>query len=198
LIAVAVGQLGGVIGRGLVEVLEDDRALRLVGSGLDHAALEAAVAEDRAQVVVLDEDSAAAPSVPGRLCAAQADVGLAVLAYRPTRAYALRVGTFGVDVCIASEAPAPEIVRGVRLAAEGGHGFVPASGRPAHSAARALGMLELTHRERQVLKLLSRGQKHAEVAETLNVSLETARTHAKHIYHKLGVISRKELLGIDP
>ena len=75
----------------------------------------------------------------------------------------------------------------MRLAADGGRAFVPVSKRPAHSAARTPGMLALTRREREVLMLLSRGEQHAEVAEALNVSTETARTHAKHVYRKLGV-----------
>jgi DNA-binding NarL/FixJ family response regulator len=198
LITVAVGQFGGVIGRGLVEVLEGDRGLRVVGAGLDHAALQDAVARDEAQVVMLDEDSGATPGLPRRLRAAHAGVGLVVLAHRPTHAYAELALSFGVTACLSTEASARELVRTVRLAAAGVGSSVSLPERPADPAARALGMFALTRREREVLGLLGRGHKHSEVAETLNVSKETARTHAKHIYQKLGVTSRKELLGIEP
>src|ERR1700677_3869444 len=66
-ITVAVGQFGEVIARGLLEILEGDRALRVVGAGLDHAALQGAVAHREARVVILDEDSALVPAVPKRL-----------------------------------------------------------------------------------------------------------------------------------
>jgi hypothetical protein len=48
-----------VIDRGLRQILGGDRGLRVVGAGLDHAALQDTVACRRAQVVILDEDSAA-------------------------------------------------------------------------------------------------------------------------------------------
>lgn len=191
-----VGQLGDLICRGLPQILDGERDLRVVDVGLDHAALQDAVAAGEAQVVVLDEDGAAAPGVPGRLCAARADVGLAVLAYRPTRAYAARIHTFGVSVCIATEAPAAEIVRGVRLAAEGGQAFVAMSPRPPRTK-RAVGIGSLTRRERAVLELLGKGQTNAEIAQALCISVGTTRIHVKHVYRKLGVHSRGELLGVE-
>jgi DNA-binding CsgD family transcriptional regulator len=48
-----------------------------------------------------------------------------------------------------------------------------------------------------VLKLLGRGEKNSEIASALDIGTETARTHAKHVYRKLGVSSRKELLGVE-
>jgi DNA-binding NarL/FixJ family response regulator len=195
-VTVAVGQLGSVIGRGLLEILEDARGLRVVGAGLDHAALEGAVARGRAQVVVLDEDSVAGPSVPRRLCGARSGVGLVVLAHRPSRAYVTRVLACGVSVCLSTDASAVEIVRGVGVAADGRHVFVSVSARPV-AAGRAVGIGALTRREREVLELLSQGQKNAEIAGALRISTETARSHAKQVYRKLGVSSRGELLGIE-
>jgi DNA-binding NarL/FixJ family response regulator len=182
---------------GLLQVLGEDRGLRVVGVGLSEKALEGAVARGRAQVVILDEDSAVRPSVPRRLCGARAGVGLVVLAHRPTRAYATRILAFGVNACICSDASAKEIVRGVRLAADGRHVFVSMSPRKADRTGRGVGIYALTRRERDVLEQLSRGHKNAEIAQTLNVSTETVRTHASRVYRKLGVSSRGELLGIE-
>jgi DNA-binding NarL/FixJ family response regulator len=120
-ITVAVGQFGEVIARGLLEILEGDRALRVVGAGLDHAALQGAVAHREARVVILDEDSALVPAVPKRLRGARSDVGLVVLAHRPTSAYAERVLEFGVPVCLPMDAPDEEILQGIHLAADAGH-----------------------------------------------------------------------------
>jgi DNA-binding NarL/FixJ family response regulator len=195
-ITVAVGQFGYVIGRGLLETLEDDPALDVLGSGLDQGALEQAVALGNAEVVVLDEDSAARPRVARGLYAAGSSVGLVVLAHRPTRRYATRMIALGVNVCLSTESSAAEIGRAVRHAADGEHVFVSMSALPSEMAGMARAR-SLTPREQDVLALLGRGRKNAEIARALNISAETARTHTQHVYRKLGVSSRGELRGIE-
>ena len=49
----------------------------------------------------------------------------------------------------------------------------------------------LSERELEVLKLLSTELSGPEIADRLSVSLNTARTHTKNIYSKLGVNSRR-------
>ena len=46
---------------------------------------------------------------------------------------------------------------------------------------------DLTKREFQILDLISQGFNNRKVAETLNISYETVRTHLKNIYQKLHV-----------
>jgi DNA-binding CsgD family transcriptional regulator len=43
------------------------------------------------------------------------------------------------------------------------------------------------------MELLRSGRSNAEIAHTLHVSIETVRTHARRVYRKLGVGSRREL-----
>jgi len=50
----------------------------------------------------------------------------------------------------------------------------------------------LTAREQEVLSLLAKGFQYKEIADAACVSLETVRTHIKHIYDKLHVRSRTE------
>jgi DNA-binding NarL/FixJ family response regulator len=52
----------------------------------------------------------------------------------------------------------------------------------------------LTTREVEVLRLLARGLSHAQIAETLVVSLLTVKAHLRSIYSKLGVTSRSAAL----
>lgn len=54
----------------------------------------------------------------------------------------------------------------------------------------------LTNRERELLEYLSRGYGSSFIAKTLFISDNTARTHIRNIYRKLGVSSREELLSI--
>jgi DNA-binding CsgD family transcriptional regulator len=53
----------------------------------------------------------------------------------------------------------------------------------------------LTPREAEVMELLQGGRSNAEIAAALHVSIETVRTHARRIYRKLGVRTRRELLA---
>jgi DNA-binding CsgD family transcriptional regulator len=52
---------------------------------------------------------------------------------------------------------------------------------------------ELTAREAEVLELLQDGRTNSEIAERLSIGIETVRTHARNVYRKLGVPSRREL-----
>lgn len=52
----------------------------------------------------------------------------------------------------------------------------------------------LTKREQDVLLLLIKGYDRGRISESLNISKETEKTHVSHIYVKLGIHSRQELL----
>jgi DNA-binding CsgD family transcriptional regulator len=52
----------------------------------------------------------------------------------------------------------------------------------------------LSVRELEVLALLLRGRSAPGIAETLYISENTAKSHIQHIYKKMGISSRKELL----
>ena len=50
----------------------------------------------------------------------------------------------------------------------------------------------LTKREQEILALLAKGAFYKEIAEKLNISMSTVRTHIQHIYGKLHVQSRMD------
>ncbi len=54
----------------------------------------------------------------------------------------------------------------------------------------------LTQRETEVLDLLGRGHSYAFIAENMYISEATARTHARNIYHKLGVDGQEGLINL--
>ena len=53
----------------------------------------------------------------------------------------------------------------------------------------------LTQRESEILERLAKGYSNKEIANLLNLSLDTVRTHLRHIYEKLHVHSRTEALA---
>jgi two-component system nitrate/nitrite response regulator NarL len=52
----------------------------------------------------------------------------------------------------------------------------------------------LTAREKEVLRALAEGLESKEIAERMNITVETERTHMVNILHKLGVHSRLQAL----
>jgi DNA-binding NarL/FixJ family response regulator len=50
----------------------------------------------------------------------------------------------------------------------------------------------LTRREHEILELLAKGYYYKEIGSNLGISMNTVRTHLKHIYEKLHVQSRKD------
>ncbi len=65
-------------------------------------------------------------------------------------------------------------------------------GACAELAARA----NLSPREADVLRLLARGRTTARIQDELGISANTVNTHVRHVFQKLGVHSRQELLDV--
>ena len=55
--------------------------------------------------------------------------------------------------------------------------------------------MHLSAREEEVLVLLSRGYSNKEIADRLELSVDTVRSHLKHIYEKMHVRSRTEAVA---
>ena len=53
----------------------------------------------------------------------------------------------------------------------------------------------LTPKEKEILKALSKGLRYKEIASEMHISIETVRSHVRHIYEKLHVQSRTEALN---
>jgi DNA-binding NarL/FixJ family response regulator len=112
---------------------------------------------------------------------------------------ALRAGASGFAL---KSRPLEELLSAIRVVAAGEALLAPSVTRRliAHFTDRARvparaprGMGELTDREREVLSLVGQGLSNAELAQTLHVSLPTAKTHVSRILTKLGARDRTQL-----
>lgn len=56
----------------------------------------------------------------------------------------------------------------------------------------SVGLVDLTRRERDVLRLIAAGLSNREVADTLGVELPTVKNHVQHLMKKLGVHRRSD------
>jgi DNA-binding NarL/FixJ family response regulator len=113
---------------------------------------------------------------------------------------ALRAGASGFAL---KSRPLEELLAAIRTVAAGEALLAPSVTKRliAHFAARgqaparaALGVAELTDREREVLSLVAQGLTNTELARKLNVSLPTAKTHVSRILTKLGARDRTQLV----
>ncbi|HEY9510608.1 MAG TPA: response regulator transcription factor [Verrucomicrobiae bacterium] len=90
-----------------------------------------------------------------------------------------------------------QVLEAVRDAAHGGSPLNSLIARKIvqhfhHQPPRAGVEQSLSTREREVLELLSKGLPYKEIADMLNVNIETVRKHCHNIYEKLQVSSRTE------
>ena len=113
---------------------------------------------------------------------------------------ALRAGASGFAL---KSRPLDELLNAIRTVAAGEGLLAPSVTRRliAHFADQARtpartppGLAELTEREREVLSLVAEGLSNAELAQTLHVSLPTAKTHVSRILTKLGARDRTQLV----
>ena len=54
----------------------------------------------------------------------------------------------------------------------------------------------MTPRETEIVSLLARGRDQAFIAEYLDISVDTVKTHRRSIYRKLDIHSHQELLTL--
>ena len=115
-------------------------------------------------------------------------------------ARAVEAGASGV---LHKSTPIKDIVEAVQLLRAGEALLSPAEvvemlrlvGRERQEELAARQAVErLTPREKEVLEALAEGLESKEIAERLNVTVETERTHMVNILHKLGVHSRLQAL----
>lgn len=93
-----------------------------------------------------------------------------------------------------------KLIHSIREVLEGGAPMSPSiarmiiSGMQENTKAPAKDYL-LTNREKEILQLLSKGNSFKLIAAELFISLDTVRTHIKHIYDKLHVRSQGEAIS---
>jgi two-component system response regulator NreC len=104
---------------------------------------------------------------------------------------ALQAGVLGY---ILKEAASEELVKAVRLAAEGKTYLQPELGARLAAEPDSGSADDLSDREVEVLRLIALGHTNVEIAKTLFLSVRTVESHRAHIQQKLSLTSRSELV----
>ncbi|HEX6653343.1 MAG TPA: response regulator transcription factor [Thermoleophilaceae bacterium] len=190
---VVAGKFEDLIAKGLEVVIGDDPDLELAARDVPLPEIESVAAKHSPAVLLLNFGALSNPVEVQSLAQRLPEVRIVVLAHRPTAAECTQMLAFGATGCLSKETQARDVVNAIHLASRGMH-VLPRSAAAGGGVDR-LGMegTELTARESEVLELLQDGYTNSEIAETLSIGVETVRTHARSIYRKLGVPSRREL-----
>ncbi len=163
------------------------------------AALEAADRE-RPDVVLIDP---ALPDLPGREVAERIlerypETRVVVVASTINPELIQEATEAGCSGCVSKNMPVDEFVASMHAVAESGSVETPdviidlTDERSPEDAEAALLADQLTRREREVLGLLVKGSENARIAQQLEMSTNTVRTHVENIRTKLQVHSRLE------
>ncbi len=200
---VVTGNFEDLAAIGLAVTLGEDPNLELLARDVPMEEIETAVGRHRPDVVLLNFGTLNAPADVLRLHREFPDTRIVVLANRPTAAECNQMLSFGATACISKETEARDVINSIHLASRGMH-VLPRSAAAGGSEGLSLeGSDLLTPREADVLELLQDGATNAQIAHPLSIGIETVRTHARNIYRKLGIASRRDLArlgrnGVDP
>jgi len=193
-VRIVAAKFEDLVAVGLRQLISDDPNLQLVAAGFGPDALEEAIEEHAPAVVLVNFGTLRSPAEVFQLHQGFPDTRIVVLANRPTAAECNQMLSFGATACLSKETEARDVIHAIHLASRGMH-VLPRSAASAGSS-DSLGLQGsdlLTPREADVLELLQDGATNAQIAHTLSIGIETVRTHARNIYRKLGIASRRDL-----
>jgi DNA-binding NarL/FixJ family response regulator len=192
-VRVVTAKFEDLVAVGLRQLIGEEDTFDLVAVDVPLDELDQAIEEHRPAVAVLNFGSLKGPAQVFQLHEAHPDTRILVLANRPTSAECNQMLSFGATACLSKEIEGRDVVNAIHLASRGMHVLPRSAAAAAPNGAVVPGSEILTPREADVLELLQDGSTNAQIAHELSIGIETVRTHARNIYRKLGIGSRREL-----
>jgi DNA-binding NarL/FixJ family response regulator len=193
-------------------ILATDPQIEVVaeaGTGIEALA---AVREARPDVVLMDIRMPGMDGIEAtRHLTAGADLGatrVLVLTTFDADEYVFQALQAGASGFLLKDTPPADLIAAVRTVARGDALLSPAITRrliesylragtppdPDRAPGPATALPDLTPREHDVLAAVARGRSNHEIAEDLYLSYSTVKTHVSHLFTKLGVRDRAQLV----
>lgn len=190
-ITVVTARFDDLLAGGLRQLIANDPSLAVVGADVEHARLAVVLRAHKPDVAILDVHAVDRLADISQLADRHPATRLIVFANDLSAAECAQLLAFGVSACLRSDTQSRDVLNAIHLASRGLQ-VIPRSASTARGGSIAAGRI-LTPREAEVLPLLGLGRSNAQIALALHIGVETVRTHARNIYRKLGVSSRREL-----
>jgi DNA-binding NarL/FixJ family response regulator len=186
---------------GFVKLLEPETDLLVVGEASDGSEAVEAAAQTRPDVVLMDIRMPRLDGIEAtrRIRAGHGAPRVLVLTTYDLDEYVFDAIKAGASGFLLKDAPADQLVAGIRVVAAGDALLAPAvtkrlieefARRPTPPPEGPVELSELTKREREILTLIARGLTNSEIANHLVVGESTVKTHVGNILMKLGLRDR--------
>jgi DNA-binding NarL/FixJ family response regulator len=189
-ITVALARFDDLLAGGLRKLIEGDASLEVVADNIEHRRVPVVLRALRPDVAILDVGALEKLAEVRELAIRNPHTRLVLLADELSTIECAQLLAFGASACLGRDTQSRDVLNAIHLASRGLQ-LTPRA--PGAADARLAGGQLLTPREAEVLPLLQQGRSNPQIAIALQVGVETVRTHARNIYRKLGVSSRREL-----
>ena len=185
-----------IVRDGIRSVLERQKGeFRIVAEVADVPIMIREVGEHKPDLLTLDltmpggSSLAALPSC----FIAHPTLAVAILTMREDPEYARQALRAGARSYVLKEAEPEELLQAFRLAVAGKNYLHPRLGALMATGDRSVDEVELSAREREVVRLIAAGYTNPEIAEQLEVAERTVKTYRARATEKLGFTSRAEI-----
>jgi DNA-binding NarL/FixJ family response regulator len=192
-ITVVLAHFDDLVAGGLRELIERDPSLAIVASDVEHRRIGVVLRAHHPDVAILDAGALGKPVELRELSAHYPATRLVLLGNDPAPIECAQLLAFGASACLGRSTQSRDVINAIHLASRGLQVLPRVSAGLGGGPGPAAGAGLLSTRQSEVLPLLQQGHSNAQIALELHVGVETVRTHARNIYRKLGVSSRREL-----
>jgi DNA-binding NarL/FixJ family response regulator len=187
-----------IVRHGLKSVFKDS-AICIVGEATDAAEAVTLTSEQRPDVVTLDVRLGAGDGLDAIKAIREAcpDTRIVMLSSFDSPTYIARAVSAGASDYVLKTASRKDLIEAVTNAA---HGLPPARSGEFRRISRSMANkslpddidVPLTPRETQVLRLVAMGLSNQEIADSLEISIETVKEHVQNLLRKLSVGDRTQ------
>ena len=186
-----------VVCAGLARLIGAEDDIEVLTTALDGETAIALDAEHRPDVMLMDLSMPGMDGVEAtrRVSTTYPSTAVVVLSSFSERRTVLEAIDAGAAGYLLKDGGMDDILRAVRAAAQGESPLAPRAAQAILSARPARQMPELSVREREVVDYVVEGLRNREIAERMGITEKTVKTHLTHVYQRLAVDTRAEMIA---